>query len=197
MVGRVGGTGREIHEERLVRRHRLLGLDPVDRLIGHVLGEVVVLLLGRIDLLDAVVDQRSPLVGLAANEAVELVEALVRRPAVERTGHAGFPGGGLVPLAEGTGAVAVEAEHLRQRCDAVRDGAGVARIGGGRFHDRTGIGGVMIPPALQRDARRRAKRRRVEVVVAQARSSRAGRMSVWESARRKWWWRRSPGRRSV
>ena len=37
-VRRAGG---EVHVERLVRRERLLGADPVDRLVGHVRGEVV------------------------------------------------------------------------------------------------------------------------------------------------------------
>ena len=47
----VRGAGREVDEERLVRHQRLLLLDPVDRLVGHVLGEVVALL-RRLLLLD-------------------------------------------------------------------------------------------------------------------------------------------------
>jgi hypothetical protein len=81
---RVDGARRVVHEQRLVRRHRLLGLHPVDRLVRHVDGEVVVRHLRWIDLDHAVVDERLPLVRLVADEAVELVEALVGRPAVER-----------------------------------------------------------------------------------------------------------------
>ena len=101
-------AGRVVDEERLVRRHRLLRLHPVDGLVGHVDGEVVVGHLRRIDFDHAVVDERIPLVGLAADEAVELVEALVRGPAIERARHAGFPGGGFVPLAEGAGSRAIK-----------------------------------------------------------------------------------------
>jgi hypothetical protein len=80
--------GREIDEERLVRRHRLLGFHPIDRLVRHVDGEVVVLHFGRIDLDHAIVDERIPLVGLAADETIEFVEALACRPAVKRTRYA-------------------------------------------------------------------------------------------------------------
>ena len=160
--------GRVVDEERLVGRHRLLRLDPVDRLVGHVHGEVVVLHLRRLDLDRPVVDERIPLVGLAADEAVELVEALVRGPAIERARHAGLPRGGLVPLAEGAGAVAVEPQHLRQRRHAVRILPGVAREGRRGLHDRAGVDGVVVPAGLERVARRRAQRRRVEVVEAQA-----------------------------
>ena len=168
VMRRMRRPGREVDEERLVRRHRLLRLHPVDGLVGHVHGEVVVLHLRRLDLDQAVVDERIPLVGFTADEAVELVEPLVGGPAVERTRHAGFPGGGFVPLAEGAGAVAVEPQHLRQRRHAVGILPGVARVGRRALHDRAGIDGVVVPAGLERVARRRAQRRRVEVVEAQA-----------------------------
>ena len=49
VVRRMRGAGREVDEERLVGHQRLLLPDPPDRLVGHVLGEVVALLrrLGR------------------------------------------------------------------------------------------------------------------------------------------------------
>jgi hypothetical protein len=40
VVGGVGGPGGEIDEERLVSHQRLLLVDPVDRPVGHILGEV-------------------------------------------------------------------------------------------------------------------------------------------------------------
>ena len=168
VVRRMDRPGRVVDEERLVRRHRLLGLHPVDGLVGHVDGEVVVLHLGRIDLDHAVVDERIPLVGLTADEAVELVETLVGGPAVERARHAGLPRGGFVPLAEGAGAVAVEPQHFRQGRNAVRDLPGVAREGRRALHDRAGVDGVVVAAGLERVACRRAQRRGVEVVEAQA-----------------------------
>ena len=89
-------------------------------------------------------------------------------PAIERSRYARFPRGGLVPLTEGAGAVAVESQHLRQRRDAVRILPGVAGEGGRGLHDRAGVHGVVVPSGLERVARRRAQRRRVEVVEAQA-----------------------------
>ena len=169
VVGGVDRPGGIVDEERLVRRHRLLGLDPVDGLVGHVDGEVVVLHLRGIDLDHAVVDKRIPLVGLSADEPVELVEALVGRPAVERARHAGLPGGSRMPLAEGPGAVAVQPEHLGQGRHAVRDLSGVTGEGRRGLHDRAGIGGVVVPSGLERNSGWGAQRRRMEVVVAQAR----------------------------
>ena len=83
VVRRVGGAGGEVDEERLVGRHRLLVLHPGDGLVRHVGHEVVVRIVRQLDLGDAVVEEGRPLVGLAADEAVELVEALAGRPAVE------------------------------------------------------------------------------------------------------------------
>ena len=190
-------AGRVVDEERLVGRHRLLRLDPVDRLVGHVHGEVVVLHLRRLDLDQPVVDERIPLVGLAADEAVELVEALVRGPAIERSRHAGLPRGRLVPLAERAGAVAVEPQHLGEWRDAVRVLPGVAGKRRRRLHDRAGVDGVMVPPGLERVARRRAQRRRVEVVEAQSAAAPPDPSSACGWDRRRCSARRSRRRRSA
>jgi hypothetical protein len=66
----------EVDEERLVGHQRLLLARPLDYLDRQVLGEVVALL-GRLLWLDgrrSCVDCRVPLVGLAADEAVEVLE---------------------------------------------------------------------------------------------------------------------------
>jgi hypothetical protein len=66
-----------VHEERLVGHQRLLLADPLDRLVGHVLGEVVALLRRFVGLDRAVSARRARvvLVRLAADEAVEVLEA--------------------------------------------------------------------------------------------------------------------------
>ena len=86
VMRRVRGAGGEVGEERLVRGQRLLAADPLDGLVGHVGREVVVRVVRRLHLDGAVEDQRRPLVGLAADEAVELVEAGVAS-ASDRTGR--------------------------------------------------------------------------------------------------------------
>ena len=111
-VRRAGG---EVHVERLVGRERLLRVHPGQRLIGHVGREVIARRFHvRIHARRAVIDHRVPLVGLAADEAVELVESRAGRPAVVRTGHGAFPGRRFVVLAERRRAVAVHPQHLRR-----------------------------------------------------------------------------------
>ena len=80
VVRRVGGAGRVVGEERLVRRHGLLHPDPADRLVGQVAVEVVVGdVMGRLDRSRVLEDRRRPLVGVAADEAVEVFEAQARQ----------------------------------------------------------------------------------------------------------------------
>ena len=74
----------EVDEEGLVRGERLLEADPLDGLRGHVVHEVVVGVVRGLDAVLVVVDGGRPLIGLAAQEPVELVEALVVRPAGRR-----------------------------------------------------------------------------------------------------------------
>ena len=118
----------------------LLGADPVDRLVGHVGREVIVRRARLLDARHAVEDRRRPLVRLAADEAVELVEARAGRPAVVRAGDGHFPRRRLVILAEGGGAVAVLAEDLGQRRDALAAGRRCCR--------ETPVASSMIAPAL-------------------------------------------------
>ena len=113
-VGRARGV---VDEERLVGHQRLLLLDPVDGVVGHVLGEVVALL-GRPVGLDGhrvLVDRRRVLVRLAADEAVEVLEAGAGRPRIERAHGARLPHRHLVALAELRGRVAVQLQRLGER----------------------------------------------------------------------------------
>ena len=109
-------AGRVVDEERLVGHERFLLAYPRDRAVGHVLGEVVALL-GRsigLDRHGVAVDRRRVLVGLAADEPVEVLEAVAGgRPAVERPHRAGLPDRDLVALAEVGGGVAVELQRSR------------------------------------------------------------------------------------
>ena len=99
VVRGVRRTEAQVQVERLVRVD-LLGVgDELDRPVDEVLGEVVALL-GRRRRLDlvVVVDQVGiPLAGVAAEEAVEALEAAAQRPAVVG------PGGGLL-VARASGA---------------------------------------------------------------------------------------------
>ena len=114
MVRCVNSPGRVVHEERFVRRHRLLSLHPLDRLICHVNGEVIALRLRWGDPGNAVVDQGEPLIGLAPDESVELVKSLACRPSVEGPRYTCLPSGSLMPLTESTCAISIQSEHLGQ-----------------------------------------------------------------------------------
>ena len=165
VVRGVRGARREVHEERLVRGQRLLLAGPGDRLVGHVVHEVVALL-GRAPRLDrrrVLVDRRVPLVRLAADEAVEVLEPAARvRPVVERSDRVRLPHRHLVALAELRRVVAVELEDLGDRSARVRPQRVVARRRRGDLGDAAHPDRVVVAARQQRRPRRRAQRRRVE-----------------------------------
>ena len=170
VVRRMRGARRVVHEERLVGRERLLLPQPVDRSVTEILVQRVTFF-GRLRGIDrggAFEQPRVVLVRLAADEAVEVLEARARRPAVERTDRAVLPHRHLVALAELRGGVAVQLEDLGQRRLVPGAQAAVARrrrrhLGDGAHADR-----VVVAAAEQRRPRRRAQRRRVEARVLEA-----------------------------
>jgi hypothetical protein len=170
VVRRVRGTGCVVDEERLVRCQGLLLPDPPDRPVGHVLSEVVPLLRGlrRLNRRGALVDRRVVLVGLAAYEAVEVLEAATARgPGVERTDRAGLPHRHLVALAELCGRVAVEPQGLGKGRAGVGPHRAVARGRGGQLGDDAHPDGVVVAAGEQRGSGRCTQRRAVEAVVLQ------------------------------
>ncbi len=171
VVGTVCRAGREVEEERLVGRRRLLQPDPVDCLVGEILAEVVVVAAKvRLNGCGLVVQRRFVLGGVAAQETVEAFEPESGGPAVERPGGADLPGRGEVRLAEQCGAVAVHAQDLRDRGCALRYHAVVARKSVGDLADGAHVRTVVVASGQQCGARRRAQRGGVELVVAQTRT---------------------------
>ena len=124
VVRRVAAAGCDVGEPR---RLRLLGADPVkpvDRLVGEVVLEVVLLAvlgLGDADDLLVLGDQRVVLPGLTAEEAPEVIEPEPGRPAVERPREPLLVVRGQMPLPEPSGQVAVLLEDARKRRAIVRD----------------------------------------------------------------------------
>ena len=151
---------------------RLLLVDILDRLVGQIFVQGVVSLaaLGdlHLDRLGSRIERRLPLVGLAADEAVEMIEALQSRPAVERSRDAGLPIRDIVVLAEERGAVAVLAEDFRAHRLALGNLPGVARKAAAQFGDDAGARRVVIATRQQGGARGRAKRSGVKPRVTQA-----------------------------
>ena len=129
VVRRVGGAGGVVDEPRLVGVLRAHGVQPLDRLVGDVVGEVVelpVLALGHAEGRVVLRDDRVVLAGGTGQEAPPVVEAPARRPVVERAGRAHLVARGHVPLAETAGDVAVLLEDPRQGGAGARPDAGVA-----------------------------------------------------------------------
>ena len=162
-MGRVGRSRCKVDEEGFVRRERLLEFDPRHGLVGHVFKEVIVGIVRQLDRVDPIVDEGRPLVRFTAQKAIELVEALSRGPAVVGTRDGRFPCCRLMPLPEGSRAVAIEAEDLRQWRNVVRDHPGVAGKCRGGFRNAAHVVHVVVAPALQRGACRRTNGGRVEV----------------------------------
>ena len=165
VVGCVDGTRREVDEEGLLGHQRLLLAHPADGAIGHVLGEVVALL-GRgrrFDRREALVERRVVLAHLAADEAVEVLEApAAGRPGAERAHGRGLPGRDLVALAELGRRVPVHLQRERQRRLGVREQRVVARRGRGDLGDRAHPDRVVVAAGQHRLTRGRAQRARVE-----------------------------------
>ena len=168
VVRRVRRAGREVDEERLVGHERLLLAHPVDGLVGHVLREVIAFLwrLLRLDRMGAFVDAGVVLVGLAADEAVEVLEAAARAgPAVEGPHRAGLPHRHLVALAELGRRVAVQLQCLGQRRAGIGPHRGVARRRGGHFRDAAHARTMVVAAGQQRLSGGRTQRSGVKAVV--------------------------------
>ena len=162
---------RVVDEERLVGHQRLLLADPAHAVVSEVVGEVVTLLGGRrrLDWRRALVQRRFPLVVLAADEPIEMLEAAaLRRPGVERPHRRGLPHRYLVALPELGCRVAIQRQRRRQRRHRVGAHRTLPGRRGGGFSDAAHPHRVMVPARQQRLARRRAERRGVEPVVPQS-----------------------------
>ena len=169
----VAAPGGEVGEERLPRVLCTDRVEPLDRLVRHVVGQVVGLVgvveLGRrADDLLVLSQARVPLPRASAEEAVEVVEAPADRPAVER------PGGSLLavrrqmPLPERRGAVPVVPQDPRKRNAVVRKEPRVAGERARELTDGTEADGMVVAAGQQRRPRGRAQRGHVEAVVPQA-----------------------------
>ena len=164
----VDAAGCPIHEERFVRRKRAMLLQPGDPLVRHVLGEVILLVVRRLDGGGVFHEARLPLRGFAGEEAVEVLEAVACGPIGERPHRRRLVGGRVVPFAEGGGLVAVVLQNLGHRRGSLRHDAGVAVPIHRALGDGAAADALMIAPGEQRRARRRTDRSGVEAVVADA-----------------------------
>ena len=169
VVRGVGGARRVVEEEGLLRGDGLLGADPLHGPVGEIVVEVIVRIfeigLDRLRPLDR---RRPPLVGVAADEAEEVLEAEAGRPEIERPGLARLPIGDVVVLAKPGGAPGIELENLGDRRRVLLHDGVVAGEAGGRFGDRSRVDGVMVAAGDQGGAGGAAQGRGVKLRVAEA-----------------------------
>ena len=159
----------EVQVEGLIGVDLLRVGDERDRLVDQVLAQVVALLgcARRLDLVVVVDEVGIPLARVAAEEAVEALEAAAERPARVRPRRRLLVGRGEVPLADHECVVALLDQHLREEPVLERHHAVVARIAGGELGDAGHPVAVMVAAGDDTGAARRAERRRVHVRVAQ------------------------------
>ncbi len=184
MMWRMGGPGRVIDEEWLVRHQCLLLSDPLDGVIGHVLGEVISLLRGSVRLYrhSVLVDRWGVLVGLPPDETVEMLEAIARTgPTVEGPHRACLPDRDLVTLAEMGRGIAIELQDLGRRRFVPRSQRVVAGGRRGDFGDPTHSHRVVVAAGQQCGPGRGTKRRGVEPGVLQPIGGKT--LEVWSLAR--------------
>ncbi len=132
------------------------------------------LALEGIDLRGVAEQVRLPLVGVAADEPVEVFEAHAGRPLVKRPDLAGLEGRRVVVLAEPRGGVAVVQQDAADGRLVLGDDAVVAGEAGGLLGDHAEAGRVMVAAGNKRGARRRAQRGGVDTACSAALPSRCG-----------------------
>ena len=168
MMRRVRAARYVVDEERLVRRDRLELLHVLDGLVGHGRGQVPAgIALERVDRRRIAEQVRLPLAGVAADEAIEVLEAHAVRPLVERPGLGRLIEGRVVVLAEPRGRVPVLLQDGADGAVLLPDDRVVAWEPRRDFAHHAEAGHVMVAAGDQRRARRRAERRGVEIRVAQ------------------------------
>src|SRR5208282_3028180 len=123
----------------------------------------------RIDFRSVAEEVGLPLIGVAADESIEIVEAHANRPLIKWTRLARRERRSVVVLAEPRRRVTVILQNSPNRCLVFRDDAVVARITGGLFRNNAETNGVMVAAGDQCGARGRAKRGGIEVGIAQSR----------------------------
>src|SRR5262249_7465584 len=111
---------------------------------------------------------RLPLVGVAADEAIEVVEAHAGRPLVERPGRARLELRGVVVLAEPGRAVAIVLQDSADCGLVPGDDAVVAGESRGLLRDDAEARRMVVASGDDGRPRRRAQRGRVEVSVPEA-----------------------------
>ncbi len=181
-MGGVASAGGEVDEEGLVGILRAHAVDPADRLFGHRVGQVEVLVLGDTDRRVVLGQEWIVLAGLAAEEPPEIVEAPGVGPQVERAGGPLLMVGRQVPLAETGRAVAIHLQHLRERRRGLGTGRAVSRERAGQLGTGAEAHRVVVAARDQGRARAGTERSHMKAVVPEAAVRQAGHVRCLDRA---------------
>ena len=121
-----------------------------------------------LDRLRVLVNGRLPLIGIPADESVEVLETQAGRPKVEGPGLTGVPIRHIVVLAIPGRVVAILLQDLGKRPAALRHQGVVAGKARAQFHDDARRRRMVVAAGQKRRARRRAEGRGVELRITQA-----------------------------
>jgi len=166
----VASAGHVVNEERLVGGLGVELSHVLDRLVRHVGGEVVAGLSDPWKDLGVIAEQiRRPLIGLAAHEAVKVLEAHPRRPLIEGARLAVLEGRRVVVLAEPRRGKAIVPEDRADGRVLRTDDGVIARVTGGQLANHAEAHRVVVAAGDERRPGGRAQRGGVEVRVAQPR----------------------------
>ncbi len=169
MMWRVRATRYVIDKERLVGRDFLELLHVLDRLVCHRCGQIPArMALEGIDGCRIAVQVRLPLAGVAADKAIEVLEAHAVRPLIEGPGLGRLIEGSVVILAEPRGRVTVLLQDFADGAVLLPDNRVVARESSRDFAHHTEASHVVVAAGDQRSARGRAQRGGVEIGVTQS-----------------------------
>src|SRR5262249_44317016 len=155
VVGRMRRAGRVVDKKRPIGRLGLLVVNPMDRLVRQVIGQVVLFpFLSSRHSDDRIVlgHDRIVLAACPAEKSVEVIKAQPARPAVEGAGRAMLVVGRKVPFAEGSRRVAVVLQNAGNTGCALGPGGVVSRPATGEFGNGTKADGVMVAPRKERCA---------------------------------------------
>ncbi len=89
-----------VNKEWLVRRKRFLELSPLNRLVGHIDGEVIIGVSRCLNQGDTIVECRRILIGFSTDKTIELFKTAPSRPTILRTYLRNLPGWNFVALTE-------------------------------------------------------------------------------------------------
>ena len=175
LVRRVAGPRGEVQQPRLVDLDVAQVLEELDRPGHEVLRQVVAVLVRARGLDDVVVVHQCghELVGLAAEEAVEPLEAPPQRPTVPAGAQVLLFVRGEVPLPHGVGRVAQRGQHGREQAARTGNPGVVAGEPRGQLNDAAHAARVVVAARQHARPGRAAQPGRVEVRVAQPRRGEA------------------------